>query len=331
MINSANAAGGRKPWLDACRALAMILVIYGHIDMQTTAIASVIVPVKIPLFFVISGYLFNGQKTAGEYFRGLLFRLVIPWLFFAYAQYILGALVQGGFHLGRITWDIISGGVLWYMPCCILADVVFFFLSRMLQNRKLLAAACCLCFCVGYGMSRFGMGNTFAFNVALVSQLYMLLGRLYSWHEPQITAISLSRKRISTLVLAAAYLVLAAVNTLAYPDRHVDIHLNVYNCLPLTLVMIIIGCYLAFTIFQSIRIPRWLSFIGQNSLCFYLLHGRFKTIFRALFSMLHIPAGNVVVTSVIVTVLICLCLSVCALLINRCLPFIVGRKRTKRA
>lgn len=55
----------RLDWLDAIKAFAMLLVIFGHLGLNTVqtyqAYASFI---KLPLFFAASGFVFNPEKNS---------------------------------------------------------------------------------------------------------------------------------------------------------------------------------------------------------------------------------------------------------------------------
>ena len=49
----------RKDWIDVLRAIAVLFVIYGHMGRGMWLYYVSTSPIKIPLFFAISGYLFN--------------------------------------------------------------------------------------------------------------------------------------------------------------------------------------------------------------------------------------------------------------------------------
>lgn len=73
----------RIEWVDSVKGIGMLLVIFGH--FMNSRIVDVIYIFHIPLFFIISGYLFNvnhGYRTFFESkFRGMLlpyFSLGIP-------------------------------------------------------------------------------------------------------------------------------------------------------------------------------------------------------------------------------------------------------------
>ena len=86
----------RKNWLDAARALAMLFVIFGHVGNELFAnsitadaayfpVLSVINPVKVPLFFAVSGYLFSDKNdNAKRFFGKMLTGRLIPYAFWAH-------------------------------------------------------------------------------------------------------------------------------------------------------------------------------------------------------------------------------------------------------
>ena len=76
----------RKNWIDVLRAAAMLLVIYGHLlgGHDHANFYMVTSPVKIPLFFAISGYVFNDRGGDTVAFLKKTWRgLVVPLLFFS--------------------------------------------------------------------------------------------------------------------------------------------------------------------------------------------------------------------------------------------------------
>lgn len=72
----------RIGWIDSVRALAILLVILGHIELSDS-INDLIYSFHMPLFFLISGFTFNKEKISSipikEYVIKNLKRLVIPY------------------------------------------------------------------------------------------------------------------------------------------------------------------------------------------------------------------------------------------------------------
>lgn len=89
-------AATRKGWLDACRALAILFVIYGHQQKDGLFYFLFTSPVKVTMFFAISGYLFNPRGgDARAFFKNLLIRMVLPWLILAIPQNLAREIAKG--------------------------------------------------------------------------------------------------------------------------------------------------------------------------------------------------------------------------------------------
>ena len=58
----------RKGWVDALRGLAILLVMYGHCVDNMVGYFVFTSPVKMPLFFAITGYVFKLNEGGGIYF-----------------------------------------------------------------------------------------------------------------------------------------------------------------------------------------------------------------------------------------------------------------------
>ena len=76
-----NIATYRKDWLDSLRAVAIMLVVFGHQVPWAESYFAYTSPVKIPLFFAISGYLFKVRDGKFSTFAVNLFKkLIFPCL-----------------------------------------------------------------------------------------------------------------------------------------------------------------------------------------------------------------------------------------------------------
>ena len=81
--NALNEQKARLDWLDVLRAMAMLFVIYGHIS-KLGEFYLFTNPIKIPLFFAISGFLMYGREGNPKvFFSRMLKRIIIPWLILA--------------------------------------------------------------------------------------------------------------------------------------------------------------------------------------------------------------------------------------------------------
>ena len=79
--------GKRKAWIDALRALAIIMVVLGHQVKGEDAYFLFTSPVKMPLFFAISGYVFNMHDGNSQLFwKNWLRRIIMKSSISTYAD-----------------------------------------------------------------------------------------------------------------------------------------------------------------------------------------------------------------------------------------------------
>lgn len=73
----------RVEWIDIVRGIAIILIITGHsiIGYDKTFFAAMIYAVHVPVFFVLSGYLFKKRKNIIQYIKHLSLTLLLPYFF----------------------------------------------------------------------------------------------------------------------------------------------------------------------------------------------------------------------------------------------------------
>lgn len=68
-----NKIRGRQLWLDELRGIAMILVIFGHFCPEWSEYFVFTSPIKIPLFFAITGYCFISEMAMPYHGSGIYY------------------------------------------------------------------------------------------------------------------------------------------------------------------------------------------------------------------------------------------------------------------
>lgn len=164
----------RKEWIDALRALAMFFVVYGHQVKGWTDYFVFTSPIKICLFFAISGYVFKYDNVDEKKFYYNLFRkLIVPWLFFSLAPYVVIIPFKGiGYFISRLE-SVLLGVSAWYMPCCIIAEVIWHYLNRFIKNTLLLLGLTLIISGLGLFLGKREILNILMINRAMVVLLQM--------------------------------------------------------------------------------------------------------------------------------------------------------------
>jgi fucose 4-O-acetylase-like acetyltransferase len=131
--------GARLEWVDAAKGLGIIAVVIAHVWTRGP-VRDFIYAFHMPLFFLLSGYMFRA-KPMGDFVRRLASGMAVPYVAFL----LLLALFDWGFEsarghhpIFRDGWDatqrLILGGselrgpftIFWFAPCL--------FFARILQN-----------------------------------------------------------------------------------------------------------------------------------------------------------------------------------------------------
>ena len=321
----------RKSWVDGLRGLAMLFVIYGHLCRGVRPFSVFANPVKLPLFFAVTGYVFNFRGGDTRAFLSRMFRrLILPYLCFA-ALYTGVKILQDPSAAGIRTalLELISGNVAWYIPCCILAELVFFGIQKLARGTYAQCALMLAASVGGYFLSKLPGTPALIVSRCLIVQLYIMIGHAFRGIEPRLR----TRPGWKGAIFAAAYLGMGAWALAHLSGVFMDVQSNTYSVPALCAAMIVCGlcCLLYYARFA--RMPRWLVFIGQNTLIFYLFHSRIIDMMKPLIRRIPyalrsgIPGLTV---SVMLCALLCGLCAVCSVLINRYLPFLAGRGKTIR-
>ena len=315
-----------KPWIDGLRGLAMLFVLFGHAGMPDWYY-TITSPIKIPLFFAITGYLFRdrGGKQL-EFFGKLLLHLVLPWLVLSMIPAIPNAFTDGPMSLWYHFLDVLTGKVSWYIPCCIIAQVVHFYVRKLCRHTTAVAVASVLLAVLGYVLARFGILDFAMFNRALVCQLFLLIGFLFNRWEGKNVLTGWLGAVLGILV----YGTLCALSMRLFPGECLNVQHNYYYNIPMSLLLICIGCLAVLILGSCIgKAPGVIRFVGQNTLLFYLWKAYPMAALRKLMGLWgwSLPEGW---AGVFIRLTVTIgCLTGAAILINWLIPELVGKKRPK--
>lgn len=151
----------RVDFVDFCKALGIVLVVYAHAPGTPAVARTLIYSFHMPLFFFASGYLLRAERIAarpGDTLRHLARALLLPYLYFfllslawwlatrnigARAQKFAG-LTAGDAWLGLATGlssDLFVNVTLWFLPCMFACQLIFVLARRVLAAGALLLAS----------------------------------------------------------------------------------------------------------------------------------------------------------------------------------------------
>jgi len=156
-------APDRIVWVDACKGICIVLVVYGHISGGLGAGGSVlpnsfwltlrqwVYLFHMPAFFALSGFfaprlsLLNGWKFLEGRLRTVFYPYVIWTFIIVGAQYAMARFVNNPVDFHRALFFLFEpyGYGLWFLHALFLISTIFYFLNRYLKSGPIM---------VGFGL-----------------------------------------------------------------------------------------------------------------------------------------------------------------------------------
>ncbi|MBQ6467138.1 MAG: acyltransferase [Clostridia bacterium] len=318
----------RIGWIDSLRGVAMVFVIYGHICPSFQQFFLFTSPVKIPLFFVVSGYLFKSDIPPFQKMKKLFVSILVPYFFLSLFPFKLAAsfLPLTGLQTADVLRQFFSGDYLWYLPCCFIAELIFYFITRYIYaKREPLVILICLAFtAAGLVLSKTSLGNFLYISNAMIAQFYLLMGYEMKKHEAKLESFS---NRI-VIFLTILYIIIGCFSMKLLPGQNLSARENHYYNIPLCFLMITLGCFTAITAFRKWDINfKPLSFIGKNTLAYYAFSKYFLSPVIYIFSLIGISLKVTPFIGIILTAVCCMACAPISLFLNKFFPFSVAKRK----
>lgn len=293
----------RFEWLDTLKGLGIILVILGHFCAnfcETDArLTTYIYSFHIPLFFFVSGYLFDAGRYVGYRFflKRRFFTRIIPYLFFYMISYVIilikvawiagsnftSLLVTGGFKL--FLYPIIIGLVyangewlsrvenvaLWFLPCLFVAENIFYAL------HKIVKADIIKLWLILFGVSLVAYFENlyvktslpWTINGSLTGVVFCGLGfTMKELSKQRVTPIL--KNKIVTMLFWGVFTIICAF--LALLNGRVDMNENIYGNYLLFYGAAISGIISYVLMAPILAIFPFFSYLGRNSIIMFGLH-----------------------------------------------------------
>ncbi len=299
----------RLLWVDMAKSFALILVVVGH-PVTASVYAVYIYWFHMPVFFILSGYLFKPLK-AWEEFGGWAVKrcreLLIP--YFCYVGLVTLAryyFVYRYLHVLELSYvwndlkQVLFGGrqlggyytVFWFFTCLLATQLLFAVISLLCRNNsRLIIAAVALAYLLAHLESWWIISHPvlvpWDLDVALVAVAYYAIGHFGRRYLSAISLpVTLAAAAVSALLIAAAH---AGLFVYVLNLKYV-----IYNNILLDLLIPMVMCTALFGISQlwaGSKLGPAAGWIGSAALPIVFLHVPINT---ALLVEYHLQYGNAV-------------------------------------
>lgn len=316
----------RLTYLDVVKGIGILLVVIGHVYAFNRQIVDRFFVIwlysfHMPLFFIISGMLiaYKDEKDIWKFVKKRIKGILIPYVFFSIFSIIVFAIVNDfsrEVFVQNVKATICGVGIdtLWFLPALFFGEVIFFVLRNLLKNKYVICIISAIIYTLGnFMMKDYGLICLFLGRICIAVGFIMI--RNYT--------MNLIRKRnmpwYGLIVIAILSVILSKINGL------VDLNNLVFNNHILYLINSLIGTYLILEISKLIDIDE-ITYWGRNTLIVMATH---LNIIYILFNKILGIYSFGYVTGMIVFVLLLAVERIIIYVVNRYMPFLMGRKQKR--
>lgn len=280
----------RDFYVDVAKGIGIFFVVWGHIILHGP-VYNFIYSFHMPLFFLLSGLLFNisKYKTLKEFCVHRCKTLIIPYLIFSFITYIYWAIIENPITdneeiLNPFLQIFISQGSggymlhnipMWFVLCLFAIEIIYFILKKKLNN-KLLFIACCLLGIIGCAMT---LPNTFfdfkklvwSIDVALIAIPFYMIGNLINekFGRTKVKQLILNKKVISIIIMIILFVLLCILSNINSPISMGTEELGNWFLFYLNAFIGIVMILIISVIMEKNKI---LQFLGRNSFFIMAMH-----------------------------------------------------------
>lgn len=144
----------RKGYIDVLKGIGIFFVVFGHVT-HTGVLRQYIWNFHMPLFFLISGLLFNTAKYPEfkGFFKSRVKSIYLPYVFFFVVTFLYWVFIERKFRgdysvmhqLLGLPYGTYEGhhlnfnGALWFLPCLFSVEIMFYYVSKLTNKVTIFA------------------------------------------------------------------------------------------------------------------------------------------------------------------------------------------------
>lgn len=347
----------RIAWVDILRGIAMLLIVYGHIIIhcdKLSALNKYIVSFHIPIFFMISGFLFS-VKSSIKY-KDFIFkkfkRIMIPYFVFGFLFLIPFVLFGNGIgemldresevNIFKNIFGIFYGNghdgflrqnsSLWFLPCIFVTQQIFYFVEKICTkyengSKKLLIYSLTAIFMLILGYISYSIPHIrlpWGIDVAIVLSFFFAIGKIMNllynkWKDKKYNIL------IGIILLIGGY-ILSAPNTAVACMNH-----EYGNYWLFVISAIVTSLGLIFLV-QRWNKNKILEYIGNNTIGILIFHKLIIVLFQTKLGIIstNLLHGNIIIQVVLSLIILAISIASCLIpiiILRKFCPILIGEKR----
>lgn len=265
----------RIDWIDITKGIGIFLVMLGHTGLPEVFRAW-IYSFHMPMFFLISGYLFK-IRTQKECIKRSINLLIIPYLAYSMLFILIDFILFNNSHevLNGLVNTFIGKGsfsVLWFFIALFWVEIFFNYIMKRFDKRKSVKLIVMITL-IGYIFSiiQFSNYNLYYLNTASVSISFFTIG--YFIKNNNINFYNYFSKKIMLIIFCVLNLISFYINYKIF-NRRIDLSDAFFGFILLTYISSLTGTYITMYISYRLRAKKnmsYIKYIGKNTLWYFPL------------------------------------------------------------
>lgn len=331
----------RIKWIDNLKFMGIYLVVLGHLDISQT-ILNYIYSFHMPLFFFISGYLFNISyyKNYFDFLKKKFKIIIIPYFIFSIISYILWILIlrKVGSNINEeinilkpLIGIVYSVGIenwmvhnipMWFLTCLFILENYFYFLASFSISRLILSM---IILAILGGISvKLGTHLPWGIDVSLTAGTFFSVGYI-------IRKLNLINEfkciNIKQVILSMICIIIGVISSTK--NGPIGMSGNYYGNLNL-FYLSAFSSILGYILIMPNNITfKFINYISNNTIIILALHLMIIAFIKLVCKILGIYLNGVFLENIIIALLTILVSIIPIFIINNFFPWIIGRNKIK--
>jgi len=323
--------------LDIAKGIGIFLVVFGHVTHNPTY-REFIWNFHMPLFFFISGILYNSEVDFIVHLKKRIKTIVIPYVIFYLSTYLYWAVIERHFRGGEysLLHQLIGlpygtyskymnfNGALWFLPCLFTTDFIFSIIKKYAKQKDFITISSfiMLNFCLGTFLLNNGITYLpLGINTALFAIVFYGIG--YMCKPLTFQPILLT----PTIQIKICFLIIAL---LIVQIQSIGVYFGTIEKTDLTyIILALIGISLCFSLSFLIKKNKIIEFLGVNSLIIFVFQEQtYRALLFLISKILSIPVEVIrcnIIGSFITTVFTILCILPLIFIWNRWIKPLIAK------
>lgn len=312
----------RLDYMDVFRGFGIILMVMGHVGFGGR-FNFFIHAFHMPMFFFVSGYFYrNKNYEVKEYIAKKAKTLLIPYISFGIAHYIVFLLIYKDFTIEPLlnllilnTHDLPIAGALWFLTALFFTDILYFILDKHHAKWIILP----LVLIGSYADQYLPYPLPWAMSASFVGLGLYYLGNFIRKNE--------ARFKILLNMNWPLILLLGLITTvLIFTNEYINMRDGIYAIVPLFWVNALLSILVGISVSKKVCLigaPDWLIDIGKNSIVYVCMN---QIVILAISNVIHYMNLPQYVSKIIILLAAFILLHLCCLLFTKTkLRFFIGK------